>query len=77
MKKFFFFIAFSLLMIGAVISSGKAGFSWQNFNFSLPKIQKEVGQFIGQEQVRVVSEESVVIDVVKKVSPSVVTVGIR
>ncbi len=76
MKKFFFFIAFSLLMIGAVISSGKAGFSWQNFNFSLPKIQKEVGQFIGQEQVRVVSEESVVIDVVKKVSPSVVTVGI-
>ena len=38
---------------------------------------KEVGKGLFEEKVRVVSEESVVIDIVEKVSPSVVTVGIE
>lgn len=63
-------------MVGTVISSGLTGLDWQSLKFpgfNPPKIEAPKAQ---NERVRIVSEESVVIDVVEKVSPSVVTVGI-
>ncbi len=69
-QKFFLVIAVLLLGAGAIVNSGQFGFSW-------PKITSPQTITIpGSEKVRVVTEESVVIDVVDKVSPSVVTVGI-
>lgn len=59
-----------VLIIGAAVSSGKFGFSW-------PKIPAPQTITIpGDEKVKVVTEESLVIDVVDKVSPTVVTIGI-
>lgn len=51
-------------------------FVWETGEKYLPaKTLQNIGST--QEKVKVVSEESVVIDVVKKVSPSVVTVGVE
>lgn len=76
-------LAMFLLALGAVISSGTFGLNWSAigktgipFITFLPhSIQKDTIPS-GRETVKVVSEESVVIDVVDKASPSVVTVGI-
>jgi len=80
-QKILLFIAAGLLVIGAVVSSGQFGLNWKflekYLSFKLP--QGNTPQTItipGDEKVRVVTEESVVIDVVDKVSSSVVTVGI-
>lgn len=72
-----------LLLLG--LGSGVLGLRTETINFSLPqivqdllKIKPQVGQLkIGSSgQVKIVSEESVTIDAVKKVTPAVVTVGI-
>ena len=63
-------LAAGLLVIGGIVSSGAFGLKFPRTAKQLPSITG------GEEKVRVVSEESVVIDVVDKVSPSVVTVGI-
>lgn len=77
MKKLLLFAALVLLIIGAAISSGVSGLSWQKIGTLFPKLKAPTLQSpLFPEKVRVVSEESVVIDVVKKVSPSVVTVGV-
>lgn len=75
-------LALSLLFLGGVISSGLFGINWtkiesvlrlpkfsitEKLDQSLPKIQKDV---------TINNEESVVINVVNKVSPAVVTVSI-
>ncbi|MEK9143222.1 MAG: trypsin-like peptidase domain-containing protein [Patescibacteria group bacterium] len=66
-QKLFILIAAGILVVGAVVSSRQFG-----FKFPAPQtITPSSG-----ENVRVVTEESLVIDVVDKVSPSVVTVGI-
>lgn len=76
-------IAFLLLVVGAVISSGRFGFSWQTINTLLAQKFPHLARssqaplsIPGTDRVRVTVEESVIIDTVEKVSPSVVTVGI-
>ncbi len=73
-------VAAGLLVTGAVISSGQFGLNWgfidKYLSFKLPQLTPQPITIPGGEKVRVVTEESVVIDVVDKVSPAVVTVGI-
>lgn len=69
-----------IVSIFLAVSSGMFGFTWDDIAknikipWSLPKI--ETPALIGEEKVKITSEESLVIDAVEKVSPSVVTVGI-
>lgn len=69
-KKTLLIVAALLLIVGGAVSSGKFGFTWPQI--SSPKTIT----IPGDEKVKVVTEESLVIDVVDKVSPGVVTVGI-
>lgn len=74
-------IALILLAGGAMLSSGKFGISWRTFEkylpISLSPSQSSAPATFGSlEKTKIVNEESVVIDVVDKVSPSVVTIGI-
>lgn len=67
-----------ILAVGGLVSSGLFGLNW-NFlaaRLHLP-LPTTVSSQPSTQQVRVVSEESVVINVVEQVSPSVVTVGIN
>jgi len=80
-QKIFYILAAVSLIIGGLISSGSLGINWnqlnRNFNFRWPGSEtKKNNQSITEEKIKVGVEESVVIDVVDKVSPSVVTVGI-
>lgn len=76
-KKIWLILALVLIFCGALISSGSLGLSWSKIGRFLPKINVPQNQSpIFPEKVKIVTEESVVIDVVKKVSPSVVTIGI-
>lgn len=84
-NKFLLLLALGFLLVGALTSSGK-------FKVNLPQItlpsqlQQLLSKpatdntgftsFLGEEKVKITSEESVVIDAVDKVSPAVVTVGI-
>ncbi len=66
-QKLFLILAAGVLVVGAVVSSRQFGLKFPAAGtITIPS----------GENVRVVTEESVVIDVVDKVSPSVVTVGI-
>lgn len=77
MKKFLLSLALILVLLGAAVSSGFLGLSWEKLSHLLPQFNpSSLSVPISSEKVKIVSEESVVIDVVKKVSPSVVTVGI-
>ena len=80
-QKILLLIAAGFLVVGAVVSSGQFGLNWKfiekYISFKLPQGNiPQTTTLPGDEKVRVVTEESVVIDVVDKVSPSVVTVGI-
>ncbi|MDP3998249.1 MAG: trypsin-like peptidase domain-containing protein [bacterium] len=66
-----------VILLAFGISSGRFGFSWSNFGRTLPRVETPTQLSPGQEKIRVVSEESVVIDVVKNVGPSAVTIGIE
>lgn len=74
MKRLLLIFLAIALVFGGLVSSGAFGLSWNKVsNFvKLPKSSS----IIPGENTRVVSEESVVIEVVEKNSPSVVTVGI-
>lgn len=76
MKRILLLLSILIILLSVGISSGLLGISWSDlgnlFKLKAPKV--EVPSF-PQEKVRIISEESVVIDVVEKVSPSVVTVG--
>lgn len=78
-QKFFLFLAAGLLVVGAVVSSGQFGLNWRflekYLSFKLPSTPQTITP-PGGEKVRVVTEESLVVDVVDNVSPAVVTVGI-
>lgn len=70
-----------LLIVGGVISSGAFGLSWSQFNlpqFNLPQVPQfpQTKQPVIEGNTRVVNEESVIINAVEKVKPSVVTVGV-
>jgi S1-C subfamily serine protease len=83
-QKLFLIVAVVLLVSGGLVRFGAFGLKWASidtyFSSLLPKfvfkseVSKKVSE--GSEKVKIVTEESVVIDVVDKVSPSVVTVGI-
>ncbi|MBI5620368.1 trypsin-like peptidase domain-containing protein [Candidatus Gottesmanbacteria bacterium] len=85
LQKLLLFLAAGLLVVGAVVSSGQFGLNWRflekyfSAGWKLPFPQLNPPKTItlpGDEKVRVVTEESLVIDVVDKVSLAVVTVGI-
>lgn len=70
-------LATAVILIGGTVSAGWLGLNWDRVN-SLLRIPQEnkVERSLGSDRVKVVAEENVIIDVVDKVSPSVVTVGI-
>src|SRR3989338_991107 len=72
-------LAMLLLILGGVVSSGFFGLNWDFFGkfISLPAMPKIETLAPGSDRVRVTVEESVIIDVVDTVSPSVVTIGIH
>lgn len=83
-ERFLLLVAAIFLLTGGLVSSGSFGLSWRNLEKLVPagvsslwknpaKLKEAVDS---QLQVKVASEESLVIGVVEKVSPSVVTVGI-
>lgn len=72
-------LAAALLVIGGAISSGRFGLTWSSFEKYLSRqfpAAPQTASAPGGEKVRVATEESIIIDVVEKVSPAVVTVGI-
>lgn len=83
--KYLLWIAVLLLFVGGVISSGVIGVNWntigQKFSAIKLPLQKSSEKQPGVSQingnVRVLNEESVIIDVVDKASPSVVTIGMK
>ena len=76
LRKLLIVVAALLLLLGGAVQSGllKTNSSFLG-RFIAPGERKSV-ILPGSEQVRVINEESVVIDVVDKASPSVVTVGV-
>lgn len=81
-RKLFTIAALVLLVGGAILSSGTFGINWhlleKYLHIQLPgSTQISIPQSFGSlDKVKIVNEESVVIDVVDTVSPAVVTVGI-
>jgi S1-C subfamily serine protease len=70
-------VACLLILVGAGVSSRRFGMSWTNFSEYFSQLRKPQSfATVAGEKVRVVSEESIIIDVIDRVSPSVVTVGI-
>lgn len=69
--------AVAFILIGGTVSAGWLGLNWDRVN-SMLRFSKEntVRTPSSSDKVKVVTEESVIIDVVDKASPSVVTVGI-
>lgn len=74
MKRILIILAIFVILAGAGISSGTLGLKWDTIGRYLP--QQSTSSITSPEKIKVVSEESVVTDVVDKVSPSVVTVSI-
>lgn len=74
-------LAATLLILGGIVSSGAFGLNWNLFNkLPLPRVgtsSTNTTQLPSGEKIKVTTEESVIIEVVEKVSPSVVTIGIK
>lgn len=79
-QKILLVFAALLIISGGLVSSGAFGLNWHFFqqyiNVKLPQMPASSMPVQGSQNVKVASEESVVIEVVDKVSASVVTVGI-
>lgn len=75
-QKLFLVIAAVILVVGGLVSTGAFGLNWGFLNRYIRFPFPSQNLPSAGEKVKVVSEESLVIDVVKKASPSVVTVGI-
>jgi len=77
MKRILLFLSILIILLSIGISSGLLGVSWSDvgsfLRFGRPEL--EISSPFSQEKIKIVTEESMVIDVVEKVSPSVVTVG--
>lgn len=70
-----------VLLVGVIlgINSGSFGFTWRDVQqkMRLPQIAQNPAQpIIGEQKINLIKEESLVIDIVDRVSPSVVTVSI-
>ncbi len=71
-------IAFLLVFVGSVVSAGWLGVNWEIVNRALPFLSKGPQSAVSTppDRIKVVEEENVITEVVDRVSPSVVTVGI-
>jgi len=71
-------VATLLLIFGGLVGSGRLGVSWSTVGkfLRVPDFGTSSLVIGGTENVKIVSEESVVTDTVEKVSPAVVTVGV-
>jgi serine protease Do len=81
-KNFILGIVILLLIASAGISSGAFSIGWNDVNtffsrFKTTDKETDAGIQVGEDTIRLIDEESVVIDVIKQVSDSVVTVGIE
>lgn len=65
---------YTLLLTGALLVFLAVIFLGPKLSFSLPRSSSPSAQ---RQEIKIVTEESIVIDVVEKASPSVVTVGIK
>ncbi len=71
MKRILTFLSFLVVIVAFFVSSGLFQINWQKIGIKKPTfIQENV------DKVKVINEENWVIDIVKKSSPSVVTIGI-
>jgi len=77
MKRILLLLSILLILLSVGISSGLLGVSWSNVgNFlRFGRSSVEITPPFSQEKIKIVTEESMVIEAVEKVSPSVVTVG--
>jgi len=67
-----------VLLVGGAVSAGWFGMNWEQFNRWWPFQKPQSVQIqTPTDRISLVSEESVIIDVVENVSPSVVTIGIQ
>lgn len=70
-------IAAVLILIGGTVSAGWLGLNWQYVNQWLRLPNDGVSSLnLSPDRIKVVEEENVITEVVERVSPSVVTVGI-
>lgn len=77
MRRFFTIVILGTLVIVAAVWSGAIDLDWRAVREQIrQQAEDRVVNGPDGEKIRIVSEESVVIDVVEKISPSVVTVGI-
>ncbi len=79
MRKFFLGVAAGVFLMGAVVAGAVSDRIW-GLDFLDRFVSQSGGFKIGSQDTtrqKVLKEESVVIDVVEKVSPSVVTVGVK
>lgn len=75
--KLFLILPLLIILISVIISSGFFGLSWEKISHFLPRIKSlQLESPLPSEKIKIISEESVVIDVVNKVSPSVVTISV-
>ncbi len=75
MKRVFTILALLIILLAVGISSGLLGINWNSIGGYLPKAPYST-TYGSSEKLKIVNEESVVTDVVDKVSPSVLTVSI-
>jgi S1-C subfamily serine protease len=75
----FLWIALVILFLGWVISSGVTGVNWKTIERQFSRSVSPATTTFPRldSNVRITNEESVIIDVVEKTSPSVVTIGIK
>ena len=64
------------ILVGGTVSAGWLGLNWDRVNSMLRLSKESIVKTQTSSDVKVVTEESVIINVVDKASPSVVTVGI-
>lgn len=74
MKKALILGSVLLILLAAGISTGLLGFSWEQLGAVLPEKEQTAPQ--KETEVKIIHEESAVIEAVEKISPSVVTVNI-
>lgn len=75
MKRILVLLFLFIILVAIGVSSGQFNFKWQGFDKYI-QISKKIEIAIPSEKIKIVSEESVVTEVVDKVSPSVVTISI-
>lgn len=72
-----FFIALAFLLVGGIVSAGLLGLTWDRVNQLFPYVPKTPAKMtVPLDRLKIVAEENVITDVVERVSPSVVTIGI-